>query len=66
MNSIKNNTEEFLASLSQLSLQFKKDFPVGDEEDKKIRMNKLILSYEEELKNLSTSLEKKLSFFNDK
>jgi len=61
MDSLKKNTEEFLTSLSHLSLQFKKDFQNEDAENQIIRMNKIIRSYEEELKSLSTSLEKKFS-----
>ena len=61
MSSLKKNTEEFTASLSQLSLQLKNDFQEKNTEDQIIRVNKMIRSYEEDLKSLSTSLEKKLS-----
>ncbi len=61
MGSLEKNTEVFLTSLSQLSLQLKSDFQDKDTEDQIVHVNKMIRSYEEELKSLSTSLEKKLS-----
>jgi hypothetical protein len=61
MGSLEKNTEIFLTSLSQLSLQLKSDFQDKDTEDQIVHVNKMIRSYEEELKSLSTSLEKKLS-----
>lgn len=59
--SLKNNSEEFLSSLSQLSLQVNKDFQDEDTEDQIIRVNKMIRSYEENINSLSATLEKKLS-----
>ena len=61
MGSLEKNTKDFLTSLSQLSLQLKTDFQDKDTEDQIVHVNKMIRSYEEELKSLSTSLEKKLS-----
>ncbi len=61
MDSLKKNTEEFLSSLSQLSLQLKKKFQDEESEEHLNRVKKLIHSYEVELKNLLKPLEDKLS-----
>jgi len=61
MDSLKKNTEEFLDSFSQLSLQLKKDFQEEESEEHLNRVKKLIHSYEVELKSLLKHLEDKLS-----
>lgn len=61
MDSLKKNTEEFMGSLRQLSLQLKKDFQDEESEDHLNRLKKLIHSYEVELEGLLKPLEDKLS-----
>ncbi len=61
MDSLKKNTQEFLDSFSQLSLQFKKDFQEEESEERLSRVKKLIHSYEVELKSLLKPLEDKFS-----
>lgn len=61
MDSLKKNTEEFLGSLSQLSLQLKKDFQDEESEEPLNHVKKLIRSYEVELKSLLKPLEDTLS-----
>lgn len=61
MDSLNKNTEIFLDSLSQLSLQLKKSFQYEESEEHLNRVKKLIDSYEVELNGLFKSLEDKLS-----
>lgn len=61
MDSLNKNTEKFLDSLSQLSLQLKKSFQYEESEEHLNRVKKLIDSYEVELNGLFKSLEDKLS-----
>lgn len=61
MDSLNKNTEKFLDSLSQLSLQLKKSFQDEDPEEHLNRVKKMIDSYEVELNSLLKSLEDKLS-----
>ncbi len=61
MDSLNKNTEEFLDSLNQLSLQLKKYFHDEKSEEPSNRLKKLIRSYEVQLNGLLKSLEDKLS-----
>ncbi len=61
MDSLNKNTEEFLDSLNQLSLQLKKYFHEEKSEEPSNRLKKLIRSYEVQLNGLLKSLEDKLS-----
>ncbi len=61
MNSLNKNTEEFLDSLNQLSLQLKKYFHDEKSEEPSNRLKKLIRSYEVQLNGLLKSMEDKLS-----
>ncbi len=61
MDSLNKNTGIFLDSLSQLSLQLKKNFRDEESKEQLNLVKKLIDSYEVELNGLSKSLEEKLS-----